>query len=124
MKIFLVDKNPPVRELLEEFFKKSSHEVFQFSCAEHAIDAIKKLSPDFIISGARLGVIDGMDFLKICRSEIGYCGYFLIMTSYPAYFPEEYLKNGANYYFDKNTGYSEIFSALDKILSEKAANSN
>jgi hypothetical protein len=46
------------------------------------------------------------------------------MTSYPAYSPEEYLKNGANYYFDKNIGYGEIFSALDKILSEKAPNSN
>jgi DNA-binding response OmpR family regulator len=60
MKIFLVDKHPLVREFFEEFFKKSSHEVFQFSCAERALD-----------------VIDGMDFMEICRCELDIVDIFL-----------------------------------------------
>lgn len=125
MKIFLVDKNHSVRGFFEDFFNEFSHDVYQFKCAEHALCALRSMVPDIIISGARFAsnyeveTIDGMEFLKICRKDIKYSGHFYIMTSYPAYRPEEYLKNGANYFFDKNAGYGEILALLEKILSSE-----
>jgi len=117
MKIFLVDKNSIVGEFIEEFLKEESHSIFQYSCAECAIKEVESIYPDLIISGARLGEMDGMDFLKTCRNVLKYDGLFFILTSYPLHPIEHYIREGANLYLDKNIGYEKIFNIIKNEIS-------
>jgi len=68
-KIFAVDDEKDIREILKVNLINEGYEVFTFSSAEDAREGIKNKIPDLILLDIMMDGLDGLDFCKELRSS-------------------------------------------------------
>lgn len=68
-KVVIIDDDRKLQELLREYLKEYSFEIFSLLKGDGALDAIKKEEPDIIILDVMLPGRDGMEILKEIRAE-------------------------------------------------------
>ena len=82
-RIFVVDDEPDILEILTDYLEAHDYEVFSFSSAEDAYAALDDHVPDIMLLDISLPGISGMDLLKRVR-EILPEVQVIMMTGHPA----------------------------------------
>lgn len=67
--ILLAEDNPAIRRSVAEFLMKNGHYVIEAADGVEAVDLFRKFQPNLVISDLRMPGLNGLQFLKIVRTE-------------------------------------------------------
>ena len=118
IRVFLVDDSGIVRDRLVTMLSdlKGIEIVGQAEDAREASDSIRKLKPDAVILDIRLSGGSGIDVLRVIKKEQPtLTAIMLTFYPYPQY-RKSCLRAGANYFFDKSTGFEKIPEVLKGMI--------
>ncbi|HNW39821.1 MAG TPA: response regulator [Candidatus Omnitrophota bacterium] len=118
-KILVVDDEPPVRDLLEDLFKKEDCVPVTCGSGEEALALLKKETFDVVLLDIKLSGISGLDVLKDIREKYSDLPVVMI-TGFG--FDEELIGKSKQFgccgYIGKNMPVAEIIVTFKKFVKE------
>ena len=66
-KVFVVDDDENIRDLISLYLTKDGYEVEQFESGEKSLEALKSITPDLVLLDIMMPGMDGYDTLKAIR---------------------------------------------------------
>jgi two-component system chemotaxis response regulator CheY len=120
MKIMVVDDCRTTRKLIGLYLKSRGLEVV---CAENGLDALEKLATEdinIILSDINMPYMDGIEFLKVLRSDPNWSDIpvFMVTTEADQEEKDRAYKAGANEYLVKPVTADEVINVIRKLLKE------
>ena len=117
-KIYVIDDEEDLRDILKVNLSKEGYEVACFPSAEKALDSLGKSVPDLIILDIMMQGMDGYEFCKNIRSSDEYKAIPIIFLSAKS---EEFdkvlgLELGGDDYITKPFGIKELTSRVKAIF--------
>ncbi len=117
-KIYIIDDEKDLREILELNLSKEGYEVQSFPSGEEALKEISNEGPDLILLDIMMEGMDGYEFCKTIRSSRGYSSIPIIFLSAKS---EEFdkvlgLELGGDDYITKPFGIKEVISRVKSVL--------
>ena len=117
-KIFIVDDEEDIREILEVNLKNEGYEIYSFPSADKAMEKLDKIQPDLFILDIMMEGMDGYEFCRILRSSEKNKNIPIIFLSAKT---EEFdkvlgLELGGDDYVSKPFGIKELISRVKAIL--------
>ncbi|HBG60851.1 MAG: hypothetical protein A2Y03_07545 [Omnitrophica WOR_2 bacterium GWF2_38_59] len=118
-KLLIVDDEPLIRESLYEIFRIEGYNVQMAATAEDALQIMKKVVFDIVVTDFKLPLMSGLDLLLRIKEQyektevILMTGYGSIGTAVDA------MKKGAYDYITKPINDNEIKIIIDKIIDKK-----
>ena len=115
MKVLIVDDSTLVRERLAGLLSELGNVelVDQAGSGGEALAAMQRSRPDVVILDIRMPGGNGIQLLKAIKSGAA-SPVVIVFTAFP--FPQyrkKCLEAGADFFFDKDTGFERIVEALD-----------
>lgn len=80
-KILIVDDDHDIRLFLEFSLKKAGYEVLQAPNGAKALDILKDVSPDLIVTDAMMPVLDGYELIKAVKGNPASSGIPVLMLT-------------------------------------------
>ncbi len=118
--ILVVDDELSMRELLEIFFHKEGHEVFNASTGTAAVRMLHEHEYDLVITDLRMPGTHGMVVLEQCR-ELYPETPVIVMTAYASTDTAiQAMKMGAYDYFTKPFKLEGVKAVIEKALERRA----
>jgi len=115
LKVLIVDDDFINRKLLQTLLKKNT-EVSEITEAENGSDALDKLKKDseinLILLDIMMPIVDGIEFLKIFRSDMANSHIPVIVLSTDDSRKTEVFDNGANDFMRKPIKETELFGKM------------
>jgi YesN/AraC family two-component response regulator len=117
MKILIVDDSEMIRRRLMDSLSgiQNIEIIGEAGNGIEAMQQIENKTPDFIIMDIRMPEMNGiavLEKLKEQRIKSKVC----ILTNYPyLQYRQKCLKEGADYFFDKNRDYQEVISLVNQL---------
>ena len=122
-KILVVDDNATNRDLLKKVLlsKSKEYKFFDASNGKEAFDVAVSKLPDLILMDIRMPEVDGLESLKMLHEESSTVDIpVIVITAYDSIENlEESFKLGAVDYLKKPIKNEELFSRVDKALSNR-----
>lgn len=116
-KILVVDDEQDILEILKDLFKSEGHEVDTFENALHAIERLTQNSFDLIISDIKMPVMNGVDFLKNCRSKVpNQYKNFVFITGFAEVSEKEAIELGADKFYSKPLDLEDFIKDINEML--------
>lgn len=117
-KIFIVDDEEDIREILEVNLKNEGYEIYSFPSADKAMEKLDKIQPDLFILDIMMEGMDGYEFCRILRSSEKNKNIPIIFLSAKT---EEFdkvlgLELGGDDYVSKPFGIKELISRVKAVL--------
>ena len=120
MKILVVDDDFSNRKLIQTLLKKNP-KVSEIVEAENGSDALDKMKNDpsinLILLDIMMPVVDGIEFLKIFRSDMANAHVPVIVLSTDDTRKTEVFDNGANDFLRKPVMQNDLYEKLDQWTS-------
>jgi CheY-like chemotaxis protein len=115
-KLLIVDDEPGTRELLSQIFSAQGHEVLCAHDGFSALEQIKTMEPDIILSDLNMPGMSGFELLSVVRRRMP--NIFVIATS-GAYIGSA-IPNGiaADAFYQKATGLKAGFAGDARVAFE------
>lgn len=117
LKILIIDDDFINRKLLQTLLKRKSDvvEIFEAENGSDALDQVKKHSSiNFILLDIVMPIVDGIEFLKIYRSNKLYAETPVIILSTDDTRKAEALELGANDFIRKPIKEKELFDKISR----------
>jgi len=115
IKVLIVDDDFINRKLLQTLLKKNTN-VIDIQEAENGSDALDKLKKDpsinLILLDIMMPIVDGVEFLKIFRSDMSNAHIPVIVLSTDDTRKSEVFDNGANDFLRKPIKEDDIFKKI------------
>jgi len=115
LKVLIVDDDFINRKLLQTLLKKNAN-VIDIQEAENGSDALDKLKKDssinLILLDIMMPIVDGVEFLKIFRSDMANSHIPVIVLSTDDTRKTEVFDNGANDFLRKPIKEDDLFSKM------------
>ena len=126
LKIIVIEKEVSEHEAYERYFRNFSGYdlVGIYGCANTALKAYKKVSPDIIISEVDLGEINGLDAIKLFRRKDWSVKIIMISLINDFEVIKDAFKRGANGYLTKPMSEDKLLHALNCVRKDGATMSN
>lgn len=117
-KIFVVDDEADIQDILKINLTRSNYDVHAFSSAEEASGEIKKTRPDLIVLDIMMSGMDGLEFCKEIRNNPEYKNIPIIFLSAKGDVLDRVLglELGADDYVAKPFSISELISRIKAVL--------
>ncbi|MBD3788777.1 MAG: response regulator [Campylobacterales bacterium] len=120
LKVLIVDDDFINRKLLQTLLKKNP-EVTDMSEAENGSDALDKIKKDptinLILLDIMMPIVDGIEFLKIFRSDMNNAHIPVIVLSTDDTKKTEAFNNGANDFLTKPIKEDRLFEKISQWSS-------
>jgi len=117
LKILIVDDDFINRKLLQTLLKKNVN-VVEMQEAENGSDALEKLKKDssinLVLLDIMMPIVDGVEFLKIFRSDIANSHIPVIVLSTDDSRKSEVFDNGANDFLRKPIKEEDLFNKISQ----------
>jgi DNA-binding NarL/FixJ family response regulator len=118
MKVFIADDSPVVYERLMAMLSnlKGIETIGQAHDVSEAINSIEELKPDAVILDIQMPGGSGIDVLRHIKKEQP-ATVVIILTNYPyPQYRQRCMDEGADFFFDKSTEFSEITETFKRLL--------
>lgn len=117
-RILVVDDDPNIAEVIEEFFDRPEYEVCTMLEGERVPETVSRIKPDLILLDLKLPDIYGMDVLKNLK-KVGFQAPVVIITgNVSAGVAMEAMKEGAYEYLPKPFSLDELGKLVDKLVAK------
>jgi putative two-component system response regulator len=117
LKVLVVDDDFINRKLLKTLLKRNS-DVTEIVEAENGSDALDKMknnpSLNIILLDIMMPIVDGVEFLKIFRSDVANAHIPIIVLSTDDTRKAEVFDNGANDFIRKPVKEADLFSKIEQ----------
>jgi putative two-component system response regulator len=117
LKVLVVDDDFINRKLLKTLLKRNS-DVTEIVEAENGSDALDKMknnpSLNIILLDIMMPIVDGVEFLKIFRSDVAIAHIPIIVLSTDDTRKAEVFDNGANDFIRKPVKEADLFSKIEQ----------
>lgn len=111
-RVLVVDDEPDICEILKEDLESRGVIVHAYSDPRQALEAVRELKLDFVISDIRMPNVDGVNFLSGLRQHHRYHPLLIFMTGYAQYGKDELMHMGAVECFEKPVDPDRVFVTL------------
>ncbi len=117
-RVFLIDDHPIVRQGLALFIDREPDLMVcgEADGAASALQAIRDAVPDFIVLDISLDGPDGLELLKVVRSEYPNLPVLILSMHDESAYAERALRAGANGYIMKQEATEKVLTAIRQIL--------
>lgn len=119
-KIFVVDDEAPIRELIRLYLEKESYEVEEFEGGEAVIKRIKNCIPDLVLLDLMMPGIDGYDTLKEIK-KIADIPFIMVTAKEDTMDKIIGLELGADDYIVKPFNGKELVARIKAVLRRSKA---
>ncbi|MFA6172608.1 MAG: response regulator [Kiritimatiellales bacterium] len=123
--ILIIDDEPAVRKLFEQFMESSGHSVSSAANGREGILLLKKRQTDLVITDILMPEMDGLEFLLEIRKlhlelavDVPVIAISGGMKSLPINFLKQAKSFGAARIFEKPVKLEEMLAAVRELLSE------
>lgn len=119
-KILIVDDSPVIIDILKKGLAKEGFQVLAAFNGKHALDLLKHVKPDLIISDLKMPEMDGLAFLQAIRRKTSLAAIpFITMSSESDRGKmRQLLQNGAATYILKPFNLDQLIITVEKLLSD------
>jgi DNA-binding NtrC family response regulator len=118
-KILVVDDDPNIAEVIEEYFDRPEYDVCTMLYGEKVPETVARIKPDLILLDIKLPDVSGIEVLKTLRAT-GYQAPVVIITgNVSAGAAMEAMKEGAYEYLPKPFNLDELGQLVDKLLLQE-----
>ena len=69
-KAVIIDDEAPILELMSKFCRSLGHEISGCQTGAAGIAALREIRPDFVIVDLLIGDVNGLDVIRLCRTEL------------------------------------------------------
>jgi DNA-binding NtrC family response regulator len=119
-RILIVDDDEQIRSLMVDFFKTLNYETAVAADGAEALEKIKQMETDCILSDLMMPDMDGIELLKEIRAQ-GKKIPFIMITGYPTVDTAiEAIKEGAYDYVAKPVQLNEVRFKVERVLHIKS----
>lgn len=123
-KILVVDDDPNIAEVIEEYFDRPEYDVCTMLYGEKVPETVARIKPDLILLDLKLPDVSGIEVLKNLRNT-GYQAPVVIITgNVSAGAAMEAMKEGAYEYLPKPFNLDELGQLVDKLLPQETVSSS
>jgi len=117
-KILIVDDDVNIRESMHEFVQRAGYPVYSAEHAERAIELLRDVQLDVVITDIILPGLDGLELTDIVKND--YNADVIVMTGYSGeYSYEEAINKGAADFVFKPVRFEELLLRLKRVLKER-----
>lgn len=120
-KILVVDDEPPVGEVLSEFFTPKGYEVICALGGLEGLSKLEKFQPDVVLLDVRMPDMDGITVLRRIRDANTRVGVLMMSGNTDSEAAKETLQLGAFDYVLKPFDFDYLDRAVHKMLTAAAA---
>lgn len=119
-KILIVDDSPVIVDILQKGLVKEGFQVLTAFNGKQALDILKNVKPDLIISDLKMPQMDGLSFLQAIRQEPSLAAIpFITMSSESDRGKmRQLLQNGSATYILKPFNLDQLIITVEKLLSD------
>lgn len=117
-KILVVDDDPNIAEVIEQYFERPQYEVYTMVQGEKVAETVARTKPDLILLDLKLPDINGMDILKDLKEKDLQAPVIVITGKVSAGVAIEAMKEGAYEYLPKPFRLEELGKLVDKLLTK------
>lgn len=119
--ILHVDDDPLFRKMTAHLFERAGHTVYSCEDSNRALEQIRALKPECVLTDLMMPGIDGMTLVKLIRDDPELSAIKVVVASSKNY---EFDKSrayemGADGYITKSTATGEMVSKLEQIIADK-----
>lgn len=117
LKVLIVDDDFINRKLIQTFLKKNSHvsDILEAENGSDALDKIRKNADiNLILLDIVMPIVDGVQFLKIFRADMGNADIPVIVLSTDDTRKSEVFDNGANDFLRKPIKEHDLFEKIER----------
>lgn len=116
--VLVVDDDTAIRDSLHEFISMSNYKSYKASSAEEALELLKKINVNVVITDIMLPGLDGLELTDLIKKS--YDTDVIVMTGYSGdYSYEEAINKGASDLVFKPVRYKELLLRLRRVLKEQ-----
>jgi DNA-binding response OmpR family regulator len=119
-KILVVDDEPPVGEILSEFFTPKGYEVICALGGLEGLSKLEKFQPDVVLLDVRMPDMDGITVLRRIRDANARVGVLMMSGNTDSEAAKETLQLGAFDYVLKPFDFDYLDRAVHKMLTAAA----
>ena len=117
-KILLVDDDPNVAEVIEQYFDRSRYDVCTMLRGEKVPETALRIRPDLILLDLTLPDVSGIQVLKNLKQTGSQAPVVIITGNVSAEMAMETMKEGAYEYLPKPFSLDELGKLVDKLLAK------
>jgi DNA-binding NtrC family response regulator len=117
-KILIVDDDPNVADVIEQYFESPEYDVCTMLEGEKVPETVSRIKPDLILLDLKLPDVNGMDVLKKLRNVGLQTPVVIITGNVSAGVAMEAMKEGAYEYLPKPFSLDELGKLVDKLLEK------
>ena len=114
LKIMVVDDEPFIRELMEEFLSIHGHEIITAGSGEEAISKIVEIKPDLVMLDICMTGMTGLETLEQIKQINDTAGIIMLSAFGDEETVDEAIKSGADYYLQKPIEFKKLLDILQK----------
>ncbi len=120
-KIFYVDDEPLFLKIMVHVFEKAGHTIVACTDSTKALDEIKRIQPDCVITDLMMPSVDGMELITRIRADESLNHIKIIVSSCKSYEYDKIraYKLGADGYILKSTPVERILEIFLTVLEDK-----
>ncbi len=116
--ILIVDDDEKIRQSMCEFIKRSGYPTYPAASAEDAIEMLKDVSVDLVVTDIMLPGMDGLELTDIIKND--YDLDVIVMTGYSQqYSYEAAINKGAADFVFKPVRFEELLLRLKRVFRER-----
>lgn len=117
-RVLIVDDEPDICEILHEDLHSRGVHVVSYTDPKKALNAVRELKLDFVVSDIRMPSLDGVNFLSGLREFHRYHPILLFMSGFAQYRKDELMHLGAVECFEKPLDPERVFLTIMRYFIE------
>ncbi len=118
-KIVIIDDETSFLELMAKFCRSLGHTVTDCLTGTQGVAAIREIKPDLIVVDLRIGDIDGLEIIKLCRTEQPSAAVIMVTGHGSVEVAVEAMRLGAFDYLSKPFELSDFKRTIEQALGKK-----
>jgi DNA-binding NtrC family response regulator len=119
-KIVIIDDEAAILELMSKLCRQSGHTVFGCQTGSEGLSQIRSQKPDLVIVDLRIGDVNGLDIVKMCRAEFPDLAVIMVTGHGSVETAVEAMRLGAFDYLTKPFDLGDMIKTVNLALQRGA----
>jgi DNA-binding NtrC family response regulator len=119
-KAVIIDDEAPILELMTKFCRSLGHDITACQTGTAGIAALREIKPDLVVVDLLIGDVNGLDIIKLCRSELPSAAVIMVTGHGSVETAVEAMRLGAFDYLTKPFELPDLQRTIEQALGQKA----
>ncbi len=119
-KIIIIDDEAAILELMSKLCRAAGHQVTGLQTGAEGLTALRAERPDLVIVDLRIGDVNGLDIVRVCREEFPATSVIMVTGHGTVETAVEAMRLGAFDYLTKPFDLGDLIKTVNQALGRKA----